>query len=80
MRTGLTPWQYVPGHWASGMPCLLIVLRIIGELRRPGIEVAYRRLAMDAPAPRPVQLPDRGRVIEGLKVGGLHHYCEVLVA
>jgi len=33
-------------------------------------------LDKDAPEPRPVQLPDRGTVIEILEVGGLHHRYE----
>jgi len=38
-------------------------------------EVRPRRsLAHDSPVPRPVQLPDRGKVIEMPLVGGLHHH------
>jgi len=33
-------------------------------------------LAKDAPEPRPIQLPDIGRVVEVPKVGGLHHRYE----
>jgi transposase InsO family protein len=33
----------------------------------------HRSLAHDSPIPRPVQLPDRGKVIEIPLVGGLHH-------
>lgn len=33
-------------------------------------------LAMDCPEPRPVQPPERGRVIEVPEVGGLHHHYE----
>jgi putative transposase len=33
-------------------------------------------LAMDCPEPRPVSPPDRGRVIAGPEVGGLHHHYE----
>ena len=33
----------------------------------------HRSLAHDSPIPRPVQLPDRGKVIEIAWVGGLHH-------
>jgi putative transposase len=37
-------------------------------------------LAMDCPEPRPVQLPERGRVIEVPEVGGLHHHYERRIA
>jgi putative transposase len=33
-------------------------------------------LAMDCPEPRPISSPDRGRVIAGPDVGGLHHHYE----
>ena len=33
-------------------------------------------LAMDCPEPRPISLPDRGRVIAVPEVGGLHHHYE----
>ena len=33
----------------------------------------HRSLAHDSPIPRPVQLPDHGKVIEIPLVGGLHH-------
>jgi putative transposase len=33
----------------------------------------HRSLAHDSPIPRPVQLSDRGKVIEMPLVGGLHH-------
>ena len=33
----------------------------------------HRSLCHDSPIPRPVEPPDRGRVIEMPKVGGLHH-------
>ena len=34
----------------------------------------HRSLAHDSPIPRPVQLSDRGKVIEMRLVGGLHHH------
>ena len=34
----------------------------------------HRSLDHDSPVPRPVQLPDRGKVIERPLVGGLHHH------
>jgi transposase InsO family protein len=34
----------------------------------------HRSLSHDSPIPRPVQLPDRGKVIELPRVGGLHHH------
>lgn len=37
-------------------------------------------LAMDTPDPRPIQGPERGRVVESPKVGGLHHHYERLAA
>ncbi len=37
-------------------------------------------LAMDCPTPRPIQLPDRGQVIEWPEVGGLHHHYERMAA
>jgi putative transposase len=37
-------------------------------------------LDMDCPAPRPVQPPDRGTVVEFPDVGGLHHHYERLAA
>ena len=33
----------------------------------------HRSLSHDSPIPRPVEFPDRGKVIEISKVGGLHH-------
>ena len=33
----------------------------------------HRALAHDSPIPRPVESPDRGKVIEMPLVGGLHH-------
>jgi putative transposase len=33
----------------------------------------HRSLSHNSPIPRPVQLPDRGKVIEIPLVGGLHH-------
>jgi hypothetical protein len=33
----------------------------------------HRSLEHDSPVPRPVQSPDRGKVIEMALVGGLHH-------
>jgi transposase InsO family protein len=33
-------------------------------------------LAMDCPEPRPIQPPERGTVIAGPVVGGLHHHYE----
>jgi putative transposase len=33
-------------------------------------------LAMDGPEPRPIQLPERGKVITVPDVGGLHHHDE----
>jgi len=36
---------------------------------------SQRSLAHDSPIPRPVQLPDTGKVIEIPMVGGLHHQC-----
>ena len=33
----------------------------------------HRSLSHDSPIPRPVESPDRGKVIEMPKVGGLHH-------
>ena len=37
-------------------------------------------LSMDAPNPRTVHPPDRGRVVEFPDVGGLHHHYERLLA
>lgn len=37
-------------------------------------------LEMDAPDPRPIQGPERGRVVEFPEVGGLHHHYERLAA
>jgi transposase InsO family protein len=37
-------------------------------------------LLMDAPNPRPVHPPDRGRVVEVAELGGLHHHYERLAA
>ena len=34
----------------------------------------HRSLAHDSPIPRPVESPDRGKVIEMPLVGGLHHH------
>jgi transposase InsO family protein len=34
----------------------------------------HRSLDHDSPIPRPVELPDRGKVIELPLVGGLHHH------
>jgi hypothetical protein len=33
-------------------------------------------LAMDCPEPRPIQPPERGKVIAVPEVGGLHHHYE----
>ena len=33
----------------------------------------HRSLSHDSPIPRPVELPDRGRILEMPQVGGLHH-------
>jgi len=33
----------------------------------------HRSLSHDSPIPRPVESPDRGKVIELSQVGGLHH-------
>ena len=37
-------------------------------------------LLMDAPNPRPVHPPDRGREVEVAELGGLHHHYERLAA
>ena len=37
-------------------------------------------LEMDAPYPRPIQGPERGRIVEFPEVGGLHHHYERLAA
>jgi transposase InsO family protein len=37
-------------------------------------------LEMDAPDPRPIQGPERGRIVEFPEVGGLHHHYERLAA
>jgi putative transposase len=37
-------------------------------------------LAMDCPEPRPIQLPERGKVIVVPEVGGLHHHYERVAA
>jgi putative transposase len=37
-------------------------------------------LGMDAPSPRAVHAPDRGRVVEFPELGGLHHHYERLAA
>jgi putative transposase len=37
-------------------------------------------LGMDAPSPRDVHPPDRGRVVEFPELGGLHHHYERLAA
>src|SRR6266851_525427 len=37
-------------------------------------------LSMDAPSPRTVHRPDRGRVVEVAELGGLHHHYERLAA
>ena len=37
-------------------------------------------LSMDAPNPRTVHRPNRGRVVEFRDVGGLHHHYEWLAA
>ena len=37
-------------------------------------------LSMDAPNPRTVRPPDRGRAIEFADIGGLHHHYERLAA
>ena len=34
----------------------------------------HRSLSHDSPIPRPVQSPERGKVIEMPRVGGLHHH------
>jgi transposase InsO family protein len=34
----------------------------------------HRSLSHDSPIPRPVESPDRGKVIERPRVGGLHHH------
>ena len=34
----------------------------------------HRSLSHDSPIPRPVQPPERGKVIEMPRVGGLHHH------
>jgi putative transposase len=36
----------------------------------------HRALAMDCPAPRPVQWPEVGSIREVPEVGGLHHHYE----
>ena len=33
----------------------------------------HRSLAHDSPIPRPVESPERGKVLEMPRVGGLHH-------
>ncbi len=37
-------------------------------------------LEMDAPDPRPIQCPERGRIVEFPEMGGLHHHYECLAA
>ena len=37
-------------------------------------------LEMDAPDPRPIHGPERGRIVEFPEVGGLHHHYERLTA
>ena len=37
-------------------------------------------LSMDAPNPRPVHAPDRGRVVEVAELDGLHHHYERIAA
>jgi transposase InsO family protein len=37
-------------------------------------------LSMDAPNPRPVHAPERGRVVEVAELGGLHHHYERIAA
>jgi len=80
-----SPWQspYVERLIGSiRRECLdrLIVLNerqlhlILGSYLKYYHEVRpHRSLAHDSPIPRPVQLPDRGKVIEIPLVGGLHH-------
>ena len=40
----------------------------------------HRSLAMDAPVPRPVHLPELGDVRKLPEVGGLHHHYERMAA
>ena len=40
----------------------------------------HRSLAMDCPAPRPVQRPELGQVVEVAEAGGLYRHYERLAA
>jgi hypothetical protein len=52
----------------------------VSQLAQLSVQISKRSLSKDAPEPREVYPPARGKIVELPEVGGLHHRYERLAA
>jgi hypothetical protein len=75
LRKGLRPPVPISGNggsaYCAAIPLAKSVCRTLGELHPTPRR--YLALGKDAPDPRAVEPPERGRVVAIPQVGGLHH-------